>query len=302
MTPHEPAHNVTACIPTVGEAEDVVQTVNSVRRGLTYPATILVSDASDTESSRSTVRRRLDSVDVQAWVACRLLPRPPRGTATGNRNWLARHVETPLLLFLDDDVDIHPDFLRDALEAMAHRGADVVVAASTSIGGSGWFTTRGHFRPIEGGDPIAVGLACSLWRADLFRALWLDERIDYGYEDADLSLRLYRSQASRVEQSPHDFVHRSDGDGFDPAKDASAERARVYVSAKRYAKSRGSLVRFLMLEMSCNAIRGRRLLPRGQVDDQWRSLARYLAGAKPPAWTDGRASLVLTGAGRKGKI
>ena len=301
MTLHEAAPDVTACIPTVGEADDVARTLKSLFEGWTYPATILVSDASDTESSFCVTRREFDSVDAPTAVECRLLPPPPRGTATGNRNWLAQHVETPLLLFLDDDVDIHPDFVRDALVTLADRGADVVVAASTSMGGSGWFTTRGHFRPIKHGDPIAVGLACSLWRTDLFRCLWLDERIDYGYEDADLSLRLHRSQTTTVEQSPHDFVHRSDSDEFDPIKDASAERARVYVSAKRHARSRRSLIRFLILEMLCNAVRRRRLLPRGQVRGQWQSLVRYLAGANPPSWADGRTSLVLTGAGREGE-
>ena len=300
MTLHEAAPNVTACIPTVGEAEDVTRTVKSLLRGEAVPAAILVSNASGAEFSLSTVRRELDSADVPAGVECRLLPPPPRGTTTGNRNWLARHVGTPLLLFLDDEVDIHPGFVRDALVAIADRGADVVVAASTSMGGSGWFTTRGHFRPIQRGDPIAVGLACSLWRADLFRSLWLDERINYGYEDADLSFRLHQSQASTVEQSPHDFVHRSDGTDLDPVKDASAERARGYVSAKRHAKSRRSLVHFLILEMSCNVIRGRPLLPRGQVRGQWQRLAKYVAGGEPPSWVDGRTPL-LTETRREGE-
>jgi GT2 family glycosyltransferase len=292
--------DVTACIPTLGQVEDVRRTIESLLSARRYPATILISDGAHDDRARVALRRALQACSAARAVDGRLLPQPPCGSATGNRNWLALHVETPLLLFLDDDVDVHPDFVDDAISSIEHRNADVVVAASTTMGGSGWFTARGHFRPIKPGDPIAVGLACSLWQTDLFRALWLDERIDYGYEDADLSLRLHGSRSPTVEQSPHDFVHRSVGEQFDPAKDVCAERARAYVSAKRHARTRRALFRFLILEMSCNAIRGRRLLPHSQVHDQWQSLGKYLAGAKPPSWANAE-SLTLTGKSREGE-
>jgi GT2 family glycosyltransferase len=282
----QPAPAVTACIPTVGQADDVVRTARSLLEGRAYPGTILVSDGSPVGEGEAwqRVERAVRSLRLPAGSECRLLSPPPRGSATGNRNWLARHVDTPLLLFLDDDIDVHPDFLRDALSSIEDLRADVVVAASTTMGGSGWLTARGHFRPIRTGDPIAVGLACSLWRTNLFRSLWLDERIEYGYEDADLSVRLHRVSSSTVQQSRHDFVHRADCQAFDEAKDRNAERARVYVAAKRYARSRASLVSFLILEIACNAVRRRRLLPGAQVAGQWSDITKFLLGASSPSW------------------
>jgi Glycosyl transferase family 2 len=282
--PHASARDVTACIPTVSEPDDVVRTVERLFVGRAYPSTILVSAASADEVLRSTLHQALEGLQTPGRAECRLLSPPPSGSATGNRNWLARHVETPLVLFADDDVDVHPDFLCDALASLDQGRADIVVAASTRMGGSGWFTTRGHFRPVEPGDPIAVGLACSLWRTGLFRSLWLDERIEYGYCDAEVTLRLYRLGTAMVRQSPYDFVHRGDDEPWDEWKDRHAERARGYVSVRRYAESRGSLVRFLLLEMLCNAVRRRRLLPRGQVDRQWLSVANYLLGGATPPW------------------
>jgi GT2 family glycosyltransferase len=286
------APDVTACIPTVGDGEDVVTTVGSLLSGTTCPATILVSDGSDEERAHAALTSAIDLFRDSDAIDVRLLPPPPRGTAAANRNWLARHVETPLLLFVDDDVDVHPDFLHDALARIEHQGGDIVVAASTTMGGSGWFTARGHFRPIEAGEPIAVGLACSLWRVDLFRSLWIDERIDYGYEDADLSLRLYRSTSPIVFQSHDDFVHRADHDSPTPDKVENAERARGYVSVKRYGYSRLALARFLIIEMASNAARRRRLLPEAHLPGQWSQVARYLAGARAPAWAQADASLV----------
>jgi hypothetical protein len=294
-----PVHDVTACIPTVGEAGDVVRTVRSLLHGRAYPGTILVSDASHDQRARSMLEQTIEALGVPNEVEFHALASPPNGSATGNRNWLAGHVRTPLLLFVDDDVDVHRDFLHDAVASISAGRVDVVVAASPSMGGSGWLTARGHFRPIEPGDPIAVGLACSLWRSDLFCSLWLDERIDYGYEDADLSLRLHRLRTSAVEQSAHDFIHRSDGEQFDEIKDRNAERARVYVSAKRHAKRRRSLLRFLILEISCNALRRRRLVPRAQVPGQWWSLARYLMGGEAPLWARVDAPLASTADGRE---
>jgi hypothetical protein len=286
-----PLPGVTACIPTVGEAKDVADTVCCLLEGRAYPETILVSDASANDAARTRLERTLESLHVPRTSECSLLQAPLRGTATGNRNWLARHVQTPLLLFLDDDVDIHPDFLHDASSSI-DRGADVVVAASTTMGGSGWLTARGHFRPVEPGDPIAVGLACSLWRTSLFRSLWLDERIDYGYEDADLSIRLHDLLSSTVLQSANDFIHRVDHQPPDETKDRDAESARGYVGAKRYAQSRRELARFLIFEMACNAVRRRRLLPRARVPGQWSAVGRYLLGANAPAWADVDAPLV----------
>jgi hypothetical protein len=292
------AAGVTACIPTVGEVTDVERTIKKLLAGRSYPETILVSDASHGQRARSMLERTLEEPGVTNEVELRVLPSPPNGSETGNRNWLASHVRTPLVLFVDDDVDVHRDFLYDAVASIGAGHFDIVVAASTSMGGSGWLTTRGHFRPIEPGDPIAVGLACSLWRSDLFRSLWLDERIGYGYGDAELSFRLHRLRPSTVEQSAHDFVHRGDGETH-PERDNEAERARGYVSVRRYSDSRWALGRFLILEMSYNALRGRRLLPRAQVPGQWRSLAKHLIGGQAPVWARVDAPHASTADGRE---
>jgi glycosyltransferase involved in cell wall biosynthesis len=279
------ALDVTACVPTGERTDDLVLTVKTLLEGSVAPATVLVSSYDPDAEARREIEAGLKRAAPRRPEAVLLEP-PLCGNRSGNRNWLAAHVETPFLLFMDDDVDIHPRFVEHALDALRSGSADIVVAASRG-GGSGWLTRRGHFRPIAPNDPIAVGLQCSMWPTEVFRSLWLDEAIRYGYEDAELSLRLHESRPVPVLQSPHEFINRGAGRtaGLDRAGVArEMEVSRMYVGIKRYATSRWRLAAFLGLEAAASTVR-RRSFPDVTVPNQWSASLRYVLGGPRPDWT-----------------
>jgi glycosyltransferase involved in cell wall biosynthesis len=282
--PARVAAAVTACIPTLRRPGHLRRTLKALLEGDLAPAAILVSDGSQRRDERAEVERVCAGFDPQGAVV-ELIPPPPCANPSGNRNWLAAYVQTPYLLFVDDDVDVHPRFLADACGRMSD-GASIVVAASPEMGGSGWFTRRGHFRRARTSDPIAVGLQCSVWRTELFTSLWLDESIEYGYEDADLSLRMYTRHSPLVYQSEYPFEDRGADDASDKAAERRllADRSRGYVAVRRHGSSRRSLALFLAHEMFANAARRRRLLPPVVVPRQWRDAFLFLFGGRPPRW------------------
>jgi hypothetical protein len=289
-TPSERASDVTACIPTLDRPNEVRASIERLLSGSVIPTTILVSEALADPAARVAVEKSLATIRAQEGVSIRLLPSPPCGNRSGNRNWLAHHVKTDYLLFMDDDIDLHPRFLEDAVSSL-RRGRDaVVVSAGDWMSGRGWLTFRGHFRPATPGDPGAVGLTASIWRTNLFTNLWLDERIDYGYEDAEISVRLLRKQPGTVRQSPYVFRDRKRDAtvGLDREERAVlVDRARCYVNLKRM-RTRRRIWAFLIVEAMANLVRRRRVVPSGQVPDQWRKVARFLIGGGAPQWLSER--------------
>lgn len=284
--PRGGALDVTACIPTAGRVSDLMLTLDVLLSGVIAPGATLVSHTDANGSVRAKVNWQIGDLATRMDASISLLPPPPCGNRSGNRNWLAFHVQTPFLLFVDDDVNVHPEFVKHAAQALRSDLADVVVAASPEMGGAGWVTRRGHFRPKRRNDPIAVGFACSMWRTSLFRNLWLDEAIRYGYEDADVSLRLHRARVARVCQSPYAFTDRGIGRtvGLDGnAKAEESESARLYVGIKRYGESRLAVAAFLGFEIGAGLMRRRRL-PATTVPGQWSSVVWYLAGGRRPPW------------------
>jgi hypothetical protein len=282
------AHEVTACIPTLARPDLLRQTLTNLLAADVVPGTILVSEASADADDRATTQRVLDGIALTDRVALSLLPPPPNGQRCGNRNWLAHDAESRFVLFLDDDVDVPPPFLPDALDRLEDSRVGVVVAASEDVAASGWLTHRCHFRYAREGEPIAVGFQLVLWRAELFRSLWLDERIVYGSEESDISIRLYARNPREVcQQSAVTFRDRGRVAADSPVaigRIDAGERSRCYVAVRRYHGSRPRLAGFLVHEVAANALKLRRPLPRALVPGQWRGVVAYMLGGRLPSW------------------
>jgi hypothetical protein len=273
-----------ALIPTAARAQALRHTIACLLATPGCPRIVLVSEAiNESRADTQAVCAAFDS----AWVHVTLLPSPPCSNPSGNRNWLAQHADTDLLLFVDDDIDVGSAFVSSAEQLFRACQADIVVASSAD-GGSGWLTRRGHYRHRRDGESIAVAFACAYWRKDVFVASgMLDERIVYGYEDADISFRL--PDGTRVVQSEHAFVDRGAAlvdDRERVHRWRQADSARAFVALRRYGKRREILL-FLVVEVLSNALRRRRpWLPRALYRGQWRHAARYLCGGSRPAeWT-----------------
>lgn len=284
------AEDISACVATYLRPDDLRETLEKVLAGDAIPATILVSEGSSDAGDRRAVEDVLRDLELPPGTRVTLLSPPPDGRRCANRNWIAQHVRTPLVMFVDDDIDVPGAFVSEALTTLAEPEVAIVVAASEEAGGSGWLTHRCHFRPAAPGDPIAVGFQLVVWRTNLFRSLWLDENIVFGSEESDISTRLYeRNPRTVCRQATMCFHHRAAAPRDDPAgsgrRDA-AERSRCYVAVRRYRASRLSLLAFLAHEVAANVARRRRPLPRGLVPGQWRAVVVYLLGGRRPAFAD----------------
>ncbi len=282
------APDVTVCIPTLERPMQLLQTLERVLTADCLPGTILVSEAARLPEARRVTTDALARIPRPPLVTVRLLDQPPNGQRCGNRNWLARHVKTEFLMFVDDDVDTPSSFVSDALPRLRSRAAAIVVAASEEVGGAGWLTHRGHFRPARPGEPIAVGFQLAIWRTSLFKTLWLDENIVYGSEESDISVRLYADHPRTICSQANVLFH-DRGRHLGPSTSINsrlkdAERSRCYVAVRRYYRSRIGLMVFLLHEVAANTARLRRPLPSGLVSDQWRPVFLYLLGGPVPGW------------------
>lgn len=270
---------VTACIPTFNRAVDLARTLDALLDADQVPDLVLVSEGY--RDARAATQEIASSVTR---VPCILLPPPDEPNRSGNRNWLTTNVRTPFTLFLDDDVDVHPAFLRDAMKILEEQPGLVLINGGALSGPPGWVTTRGHFRPARAGEPVAFSFSTSLWRTETLRRYPLEERLRYGYEDSDMAFRMKRAGELRNVAIDRVSVHR----GVERTADVGekkhdlANSARVFVKLRRFWDDYAKLVAFLILEMVANLYRLRRPLPGAEVSGQWRALAWRLLGVKRP--------------------
>jgi hypothetical protein len=268
-------------IPTFRRPAHLASTVETLFASQAVPATVLISEGSSDPNDREQTRHVIEECGGPNRNV-HLISAPPLGTLCGNKNHLLRHADTALVMYLDDDANVHPLFISMAVGLIYAGEVDIVSAPWDHVGCASWFTRRGHFRPSRPGEPEAVTLPTTLGIANLFRKVPLDERIIYGSEELDFNLRLQKLRpAPRTVciacPSTDRAGHRSAGLD-EEQKMRFAEQSRGYVSVKRYWESRWSLAMFLAEECAANVMRGRRPLPRAAVPDQWKAARRRLVG------------------------
>jgi GT2 family glycosyltransferase len=260
-------------VPTFRRPDELRKTVQALAHGALAPNRILVSEGD--ASSRPETEAALDQLGIGE-----LLPPPPGHNRSGNRNWLVRHVDTEFALFVDDDVSVHPEFLARALAVLDRDPETVAVSPGTTTApGAVWLTFRGHFRAAGPDEPCCPSFMTSLWRTEVLSRYPLDERIRYGYEDADMAFRMAADGVCNVRAISEISVDRGAGStvGLDgDERQMAADIARVFVAVRRHNHSRTALLHFLAAETAANIGRWRRPLPRAQVPGQWQDVARWL--------------------------
>jgi GT2 family glycosyltransferase len=227
----------TTVIPTKDRPARVEATVSALLSQTRLPARIVLVDASSPPLTPShELQERSSAAGVELVVL------ESEASTSGQRNRGVEHVETPLILLLDDDVTLHAEFVqvlidrweRDGLTAfgalvgtrmngprqrllprllrlvgMLHYQA--FRSASTSFRRSR--KLRLVSRPAHEVMVPACGAGCTLLRTDLLRRHPFDERFS-GYapgEDLDMSCRL--SADAPILQVPgacwtHDLSHK----------------------------------------------------------------------------------------------
>jgi glycosyltransferase involved in cell wall biosynthesis len=208
-----------AVIPTKDRPESVEATVDVLLRQTLLPERIVVVDASES-AYRPSANLPVELVVLES-----------RPSTSAQRNLGARHVETPIVLFVDDDVRLPPDYAEVLLERWTAAGLEAFggMAGTPAVVPSQRRLARAVRRAamLNYVDPAgeamslrrsgkvryvpepsravvvpALGAGATAYRTDLVLAHPFDERFD-GYapgEDLEMAVRV--AAAAPLLQTP----------------------------------------------------------------------------------------------------
>lgn len=198
MSPHRPALSVV--VPAFNRAGLVRACLAALRRQTLPPdryEVVVVDDAS-TDETPQVVSRLADGERV------RLVRQPENRGRAAARNRGVREARAPLVVFVDSDVLVRPDFLAHHLDAHTRAGRPVLVRGPVAVipeippgAGNGWLPLPPR---LLAPSPAYLDTAnASLPREELLAAGLFDEGFRaYGWEDVDLGFRLQRRGLPRV--------------------------------------------------------------------------------------------------------
>ena len=225
---------ISLCICTRNRPQDLAKALASVYKSLLLPTQIIVSDDSDD----------LQAAQTQAACAAVLgitYIRGPRRGLSANRNccldFLADDIEA--VAYIDDDVVVRPEFLREAANALAAAPLKTIVTGRENKNGveitphncSFW----GHQEvPPQGEqDYHTVVINTALFPRKLFEGARFDEALKYGSEEADICAQA-EAFGYRIRFCPH-LVNDHYPSPINRTEYAQVvEASRLYSTYKRY--------------------------------------------------------------------
>ena len=247
-----------AVIPTKDRPEDAGEAVRVLLRQTRPPERVVVVDASDPAYALP------DELAAQAArLSVELLIVASRPSTSAQRNLGARAVETPIVLFLDDDVRLPPDYAEALLDRWEAAGLEALggLAGTPAVvprqgavsravrrllmlnyvdpsGEAMTLRRSGNVRyvpePRRAVHVPALGAGATAYRTDLARAHPFDERFP-GYapgEDLDMAYRV--AAAAPILQTPEvRWTHL-----WHPRERASPTRWRVRGRCETYFRLR----------------------------------------------------------------
>ena len=236
--------SLSVCICTRNRPSELALTLASLSRS-TYPiAQVVVSDDGHDAAAQEVCRAA--EVDVDYVLG-------PQLGLGANRNCALAAVRSDLVLFLDDDCRLLPDFLGLAVGRMRsaeerygdqqvivtgrerNQGNLIRAADQTFLG----FQSR-HYANDERLRSIVIN--ASVFPARVFRRVAFDPQLVYGYEEVDLASRAAASGWVIVQCDDAVNDHHPSPLGRDD-HDRHVEASRLYVTLRRYARTDRALLR-----------------------------------------------------------
>jgi GT2 family glycosyltransferase len=234
-----------ACITTRNRTKELNVCLSALWNSTVKPHSVIVSD----DSLDPDVQQENFQV-VQRYPNTTYLKGPHNGVC-GNRNNAVNAVtDVELVGFVDDDIYVEPDFIKNALECYAKipsQDREHIILTGISYGQNGQellpgkLTFRGYFCSVKESPETVVIHAAIFPRVFFDQEQW-DENIFFGYEDAELCLRALKRGyqvlfASELRVKNACFLQ---GTLVSPSIDNLTEyeiyieAARLYVGIKRY--------------------------------------------------------------------
>jgi GT2 family glycosyltransferase len=235
---------VTVCICTRDRPDELAQTLASIARSTRPVGQVVVSDDRGDAVTKAACRT--------AEVAVDYVLGPQRGLGA-NRNRALDAVTGDVVIFLDDDCRLLPDFVDNALvrlrEAEARHGAGRVVVSGRELNRGELLSAADQtflgfqskpYRRDEGLRSICIN--ATLFPARLFDHLRFDPQLVYGYEEVDLASRAAAAGYVVVHCPEAINDHRPSPSGRED-HERHVDASRLHVTLRRYALTERDPVR-----------------------------------------------------------
>lgn len=238
---------VSACITTRNRSQQLEACLQALWASDIKPHSVEVSD----DSSDVEVQKKNHQI-VKQYPGTNYITGPRVGVCA-NRNNAVNAIpahETDIVAFIDDDINVDPDFIARAIERynqMSPQQRKYTILSGVSRTAEGDETVpsklsfRGYFCVSD--VPQAVTIHAALFPRLFFEEEQWDENIFFGYEDAELCLRALK-RGYRILHSPELKVLHAGADlqstlivpeiGNLTKYEVYVEAARLYVGIKRY--------------------------------------------------------------------
>lgn len=235
---------LSACITTRNRVQELEKCLEAIWNSEVKPYSVIVSD----DSSDVTIQQKNQNT-VSRYPGTNYIKGPQNGVC-GNRNNAVNTVQhSEYVVFLDDDICIPQDFIGNALshyQNMSPEQQRKTILSGTCYDESGGelvstkLTFRGHFQIVDKPENVVVNSAV-FPRAFFSEEQW-DENIFFGYEDAELCLRLKKRGYKIQYCQDLRVLHNCPGKGtlYIPKigdltdYEIYIEAARLYIGIKRY--------------------------------------------------------------------
>jgi glycosyltransferase involved in cell wall biosynthesis len=225
---------ISVCICTRDRIDSLRIALESLAASASPVGQVVVSD--DGDPSSDAVAELCAGFDRVEYL------RGPRRGLCANRNVALRSARGELVLFLDDDAAVQPDFLTHVANSR-RRAVDPDRLVVTGVEIRDGFVVVPHEQtflgfqevPYRSGDAVqTIVMNATVFPKALFDIVQFDERLSYGYDEVDLATRAVRMgyrieicEEARVIHRPSP-IHRN-------SHEANIDAARLYVTTKRYA-------------------------------------------------------------------
>ncbi len=248
---------IAACITTRNRSQQLDACLKALWSSTVKPNSVVVSDDSqDVEVQQTNLEV------VQKYPGTIYIIGPKRGVCANRNNAVnaTSALETDFVAFIDDDLCVEPDFMKNAIARYSEipkeeRKYSILTGISMDTQGEKLLPSKlsfqGHFCATEE-NPETVVIHAALFPRQFFSQEQWDEDIYFGYEDAELCLRAIKygykilsCPELQVKVKSTDSVLDAPGIGGVSNYELHIEAARLYVGIKRYKNLFPNLIKLI---------------------------------------------------------
>lgn len=226
-----PPPRISVCICTRNRPDDVAKAIGSVLESRAPAHEIIVSDDSTGGESRELVTSRFPSVVF--------VEGPRKGLGANRNNALSRASGTHVA-FIDDDVEMDPDFIGIATDLADRNGERAIVSGIEINNGAVVrpldMTFLGHqsVKYSDGGDINTIVINSTVFPIGLFRSILFDPTLIYGSDEIDLTNRALTLHGFRIVFDERLRNRHYPSPASRDYYSSFIEASRIYVMFKKY--------------------------------------------------------------------